>query len=68
MKIKSLVWRLCLEFRSGRPARRLNLKFDFIEVLREQFMLPLECSELFPYKDVLTNYKTSLDVGVVETV
>ena len=56
----------------GVPERQACTTFefdpDFIEVLREQFMLPLECSELFPYKDVLTNYKTSLDVGVVEAV
>jgi hypothetical protein len=56
----------------GVPERQACTTFefdpDFIEVLREQFMSPLECSELFPYKDVLTNYKTSLDVGVVETI
>ena len=56
----------------GVPERQACTTFefdpDFIDVLREQFILPLECSELFPYKDVLTNYKTSLDGGVVEII
>ena len=56
----------------GVPERQACTTFEFvpelIDVLREQFMLPLECSELFPYKDVLTNYKTSLDGGVVEII
>ena len=54
----------------GVPERQAYTTFEldpnFIDVVRENFMLPLECSELFPYKDVLTNYKTSLDGGVVE--
>ena len=56
----------------GVPERQTCKTFefdpDFIDVVRENFMLPLECSELFPYKDVLTNYKTSLDVGGVEII
>ena len=54
------------------PERQARTTFefdaDFIDVLWERFVLPLENLELFPYKDVLTNYKTSLDGGVVETV
>jgi len=56
----------------GVPERQACTKFefdrDFIDVLRENFMSPLECSELFPYKDVLASYKTSLDGGVVEII
>ena len=56
----------------GVPERQACTSFefdpDFIEVLRDKFISPLECSEFFPYKDVLTNYKTSLDGGVVKTV
>ena len=58
------------EYVAGGKYERFVFDFDadFIDVLRERFVLPLENLELFPYKDVLTNYKTSLDGGVVETV
>ena len=56
----------------GVPERQACTTFefdrDFIDVLWENFMSPLECSELFPYKDVLASYKTSLDGGVVEII
>ena len=56
----------------GVPERQARTAFeldrDFIDALRESFMSPLECSELFPYKDILTSYKTSLDGGVVEII
>ena len=41
---------------------------DFINVLRENFISPLEFSGLFPYKDVLTSYKTSLAGGIAEII
>ena len=56
----------------GVPARQARTTFefdaDFIDVLRERFILPLESLKLFPYKDVLKSYKTSLDSGVVEII
>ena len=38
---------------------------DFIDTLKERFILPLENQDMFPYPEVLATYQASLDAGVV---
>ena len=48
--------------------KAVELDDNFLTLLRQRFMSPLENLNVFPYDDVLEKYANSIDVGIVEPV
>ena len=46
----------------------VELDDNFLTLLRQRFISPLENLNVFPYDDVLKKYSNSIDAGIVEPV